>query len=125
MAAPNRLAELPSARNEEAWNTLVVKFLSEDHAAVSATAALVMTSSTDVEDGNPPPCHPDDAYATEVLFDVISYRHRARRVRLGHDRLLVEIRRRAGRVLARGLTALLSCSASTRWVKRVGRLARA
>ncbi|CAN0541723.1 unnamed protein product, partial [Laminaria digitata] len=44
-------------------------------AAVSAAAvAAVLASATEVEDGNAPPWRPDDEYASEVLFDVISSR---------------------------------------------------
>ena len=51
------------------------KFPFEDHTAVSAaTAAAVLASATEVEDGNTPPWRPDDEYASEVLFDVISSR---------------------------------------------------
>ena len=75
MAARNLLAEPRSNGNEETWNTLVSKFPSEDHAAVSAAAAAaVLASATKAEDGNAPPWHPDDEYASEVLFDVISSR---------------------------------------------------
>ena len=62
-------------RTEETWSTLVLKFPSEDHAAISpAAAAAVLASATEVEDGNAPPWRPDDDYASEVLFDVISSR---------------------------------------------------
>ena len=75
MAARNLLAEPRSNGNEETWNTLVSKFPSEDHAAVSAAAAAaVLASATEVGDGNSPAWRPDDEYASEVLFDVISYR---------------------------------------------------
>ena len=66
------------------------------------------------EDGHAPPWCPDDEYASEVLFDVISsrstlsgpgndgqrfsHRHWEGGLRKGHDSLLVEDRRRAGRV---------------------------
>ena len=54
----------------------MVKFSSEDHAAVSAAAAAeaVLASATEGEDGNTPSWRPDDEYASEVLFDVISAR---------------------------------------------------
>ena len=56
-------------------NTLVPKFPFEDHAAVSAAAAAaVLASATEVEDGNAPPWRPDDGYASDVLFDIISSR---------------------------------------------------
>ena len=76
MAARNLLAEPRSARNEKTWNTLVAKLSSEDQAAVStaATAAAVLASATNVDEGNALPWHPDDEYAAEVLFDVISSR---------------------------------------------------
>ena len=130
VAARNLLAESRSAGNEESWNTLVAKFPSEDHAAVSTVAAeALLASATEGEDGNAPPW-PDDKYAAEVLFDVISFRsalsgpghdgqrfapamHHPRRHRVGGDRkghasLLAENRRRAGRVLARVLAAVLT-----------------
>ncbi|CAN0598374.1 unnamed protein product, partial [Laminaria digitata] len=73
--ARNLLAEPRSAENEETWNTLVAKFPPEDRAAVSAAAATaVLASTTEVEGGNAPPWRPDDEYASEVLFDVISSR---------------------------------------------------
>ena len=51
------------------------KFPSEDHAAVSAAAAAaVLASATEVENVNAPAWRPDDEYASEVLFDVISSR---------------------------------------------------
>ena len=51
------------------------EFPSEDHAAVSAVvAAAMLASATKMEDGNAPPWRPDDEYASEVLFDVISSR---------------------------------------------------
>ena len=50
------------------------KFPSEDHAVVSAAVAAVLASATEVEDGNALPRRPDDEYASEVLFDVISSR---------------------------------------------------
>ena len=56
-------------------STLVAKFPSEDHAAVSeAVAAAVLPSATEGEDGNAPPWCPDDEYTSEVLFDVMSSR---------------------------------------------------
>ena len=105
--------------------------LRKDHAAVSAaTAKAVLASATEREDGNAPPWRPDDEYASEALFDVISSRSahlgpgkdgqrlltcnpsstldRAGGVRKGHDNLLAENRRRAGRAAARVLTALLA-----------------
>ena len=52
-----------------------VQVPSEDHAAVSAAAAAaVLASATEVEDGSAPSWRPDDEYASEVLFDVISSR---------------------------------------------------
>ncbi|CAN0518643.1 unnamed protein product, partial [Laminaria digitata] len=73
--ARNLLAEPRSAGNEETWNTLVAKFPPEDRAAVSAAAVTaVLASATEVEDGNAPPWRPDDEYASEMLFDVISSR---------------------------------------------------
>ena len=74
MAARNLLAEPRSAGNEETWNTLVVKFPPENHAAVSAAATAALASVTEVEDGNAPPWRPDGEYASEVLFDVINSR---------------------------------------------------
>ena len=111
MAACNLLAEPRSAGNEDAWNTLVTKFPSEEDAAVSAAAAAMLASDVDVEDGNASTWLSDDEYAPKVLFGVISsrsapidprkrrwsihtpvvhhpHRHRAGRVRPGHDRLL-------------------------------------
>ena len=71
-AARNLLAEPRSAGNEETWNTVVPKFPSEDHAAVSAAATdPVLASATEMEGGNAPPWRPDDECASEVLFDVI------------------------------------------------------
>ena len=32
----------------------------------------LLARATEVEDGNAHPLHPDDAYTSEVLFDVIS-----------------------------------------------------
>ena len=130
VAARNLLAEPRSAGNEQTWNTLMAKFPCEDDAAESAAAAeAVLASATEGEDGNAPPW-PDDKYAAEVLFDVISFRsalsgpghdgqrfapamHHPRRHRVGGDRkghasLLAENRRRAGRVLARVLAAVLT-----------------
>ena len=47
------LGEPLSAGNEEAWNMLMAKSPSEDHAEVSATAAAaILASATDVDDGN-------------------------------------------------------------------------
>ncbi|CAN0518077.1 unnamed protein product, partial [Laminaria digitata] len=75
VAARNLLAEPRSAGNEETWKTLVAKFPPEDRAAVSVgEAAAVLASATEVEHGNAPPWRPDDEYASEVLFDVISSR---------------------------------------------------
>ena len=75
MATGTLVTEPRSAGNEETWSTLVVKFPSEDHVAVSApAAAAVPASATEAEDGNAPPWRPDDDYSSEVLFDVISSR---------------------------------------------------
>ena len=75
VAACNRLAEPRSEGDEEAWNTLLSKFPSEDHATVfAAAAAAVLVNAAEVEGGNTPPWRPDDEYASEVLFDVISSR---------------------------------------------------
>ena len=76
VAARNLLAESPSEGNEETWRILVSKFPSEDHAAVSAAAAAaaVIASATEVEDRNALPWRPDDEYASEVFFDVMSSR---------------------------------------------------
>ena len=75
MAARNLLAEPRSAGTEETRNAMLAKFTSEDHAAVSAEAAeAVLASATEREDGNARPGRPDDEYASEVLFDVISSR---------------------------------------------------
>ena len=54
----------------------MAKFSSEDHAAVSAAAAVaaVLASATEVDDGNAPSWLPDDEYASEFVFDVISSR---------------------------------------------------
>ena len=60
VAARNLLAEPRSPRTEETWSTLVSKFPSEDHAAVSAAEAAVLASATEVEDTNAPPWHPDN-----------------------------------------------------------------
>ena len=43
VAARNLLAEPRSTGNEETWTTLVAKLPSEDHAAVSAAAATMLT----------------------------------------------------------------------------------
>ena len=69
VAARILLAEPRSAGNEETWSTLVAKFLSEYHAAVSAAA-----TATETEEGNAPRWRPDDEYTSEVLFDVMSSR---------------------------------------------------
>ena len=61
VAARNLLAEPRSEGNEEAYNTLVSKFPSEDHAVASAAAvAAVLASATEVEDRKAPPWRPDD-----------------------------------------------------------------
>lgn len=74
-AARTLLAEPRSTGNEETWATLVAKSSAEDHTAVATAAtAAVLTSATEVEDGNSPPWRTDDEYASEVLFDVISSR---------------------------------------------------
>ena len=50
VAARNLLAEPRSGGKQEAWNTLVAKFPSKDHAAVSAAARpAVLPSATDVK----------------------------------------------------------------------------
>ena len=75
MAARNLLPEPRSEGNEETRNTLVSESPPEDHAAASAAMAVaVLASATEAEDGNAPPWRPDDEYASEVLFDVISSR---------------------------------------------------
>ena len=131
VAARNLLAEPQSAGNET-WNTLVVKFPSEDNAAVSAAAAeAVLASATEGEDENAPPMAPGrqvrlgGALRRHQLpkrplrrrkrrSDVCSpaihhpHRYRAEGVRKGHDSLLAENRRRAVRVPARVLAALLA-----------------
>ena len=67
----NILAKPHSDAIEETWNTLVTKFSSEDHVAVSAAAAAaVLTGPTDAEDVNAHPWRHDDMYAFEVLFGV-------------------------------------------------------
>ena len=127
MTARDLLAELRSAGNEEMWNTLVAKFPSEDQAAVSVAADAALANATEGEDGNSPPWHPNDECFSVVIFDVISSsqapettvndfltcnshprRHRAGRIRKGHDNLLVENRRRAGCITAKVLAALLA-----------------
>ena len=58
MAASTLLAEPRSAGSDETWTTLVAKFPSEDHTAVSTAAvaaAAVLASATEAEDGNAPP----------------------------------------------------------------------
>ena len=72
MAARNLLTSPRSAGNEETWNPLVAKFPFKDHAA--AAAAALLTSATDGKQGNALSWRPDDEYASEVLFDVISSR---------------------------------------------------
>ena len=53
----------------------MAKFPSGQPAAVSAaTVEAVLASATKGEDGNAPPCRPDDEYASEVLFDGSSSR---------------------------------------------------
>ena len=52
----------------------MAKFPSEDHAAVSASAAAVLASATEAKDGKAPLWHPDNKCTSEVLFDVISSR---------------------------------------------------
>ena len=66
VAASNLLAKPRSAGNEEAWNTLVTKFLAGDTAAAAAELASV----TDVEEGNALPWRPDDEYASAALFEI-------------------------------------------------------
>ena len=89
MAVRNLLAEPRSAGNEETWNTLVAKFPPEDHAAMSAAAvvAAVLASATEVK-GNAPPWRPEDEYASEVLFDVISSRSTLSGLENGGQRLV-------------------------------------
>ena len=41
---------------------------------MTAAAVAVLSSTTEVEDGNAPPWRPDDGYASDVLFDIISSR---------------------------------------------------
>ena len=75
MAASTLLAEPRSAGSDETWTTLVAKFPSEDHTAVSTAAvaaAAVLASATEAEDGNAPPWRPDNEHTSEVLFDVNS-----------------------------------------------------
>ena len=75
MAARALLAEPRSAGSKETWNTLVAKFPSEDHAAVSAAAAAaVLANATEAKDGNAPPWRLDNKYTPEVLFGLISLR---------------------------------------------------
>ena len=75
MTAHTFLAEPRSAGDEETWSTLVAKFPSEDHAAISAVAAAaVLASATEAEDGNAPPWRPDNGYTSVGLFDIISSR---------------------------------------------------
>lgn len=75
VAACNLLAEPRSAVNEEAWDTLVAKFPSEDHVSVSgAKAAAELRSATDAENRNTPPWHLDDVHTSEVLFGVMRSR---------------------------------------------------
>ena len=72
-AAGNLLTGPRSAGNEDTWNRLVAKFPSEDHAAVSTTVAdAVLASATEGKYINAPLWRPDDEYASEVPFDVIS-----------------------------------------------------
>ena len=72
VAAHILLAEQRSAGNKETCNTLVAKFLPEDHATVTAPAAeAVLASATGGGDGNSPPWRPD---CSDVLFGVISSR---------------------------------------------------
>ena len=60
VVARNLLVEPRSPGTEETWSTLVSKFPSEDHAAVSAAEAAVLASATEVEDTNAPPWRPDN-----------------------------------------------------------------
>lgn len=49
--------------------------LSEDHTAVfAAAAAAVLANAIEAEDGSAAPLHPDDAYASQVFFDIASSR---------------------------------------------------
>ena len=51
------------------------KFPSENHAAVSAAAAVaVLAGATEGEDGNASPWRPDDVPRRRTLFGIISYR---------------------------------------------------
>ena len=53
----------------------MAKFLSENHAAVSAAAAeAVLASATEGGNGNDSPWRPDNEYAAEVLFGGINSR---------------------------------------------------
>lgn len=71
MVAPTLLAEPHLAGTEKTWNTLV----DEDYAVVPAAATVSnLASATDVDDENVLPWHPDDEYASGVLFGVISSR---------------------------------------------------
>ena len=75
MAARTRLAEPRSAGNQETLSSLVAKFSSENHAAISAVAvAAVPASATEAVDGNARPWRADTEYTFEVLVDVISSR---------------------------------------------------
>ena len=66
MAARTLLAKPRSAGNKETWSALVAKFPSQDHAAVSAGAAVaaVLASATEAQDGNTPALRPDNEYTS-------------------------------------------------------------
>lgn len=74
---PTVMATPCAAGNRETWATPAANFPSEDHTAVVATPVnAVVKSATEIEDENALPWHPDDEYASKVLFDVISSRKR-------------------------------------------------
>lgn len=53
----------------------MVKFLPEDHSAVSAAATVaVLASATEIDDRSAPPWLPGEEYASQVLCNVISSR---------------------------------------------------
>lgn len=62
------LAEPCLAENDKTWGMLVVKLSPDDHAAVSApTAAAVLTSATEVEEGNYLRWRPGEKYAPRII----------------------------------------------------------